>query len=199
MKYISVLGGLAFISLFTFGVVGCSSHGVKPKEGTNSALSESVSSTDSERLKNDPNRVVVEYDEFTKATSYFGEGHVIGGFTGEGISGAVVYLSAFHDAKGSGYSLVVDSMYEAEQYISFNEAVDISGARYPVRKDRHKVECSSGGCLFYETVLVDISRKDIEDRKNTGFRIRLQGSSGRQEINLPAAYLKGFLTKVPAV
>ena len=193
MKINKWVDRLALVSLFALVLTGCTPH-----EGARPVTSVGTSTTDDSRYKTDPNKVDIQYDEFTKATSYFGTTHTDGRLGEYGIIGESVFLSLWRSPEESVYLLNVAATYGGDGFHMFDGAIDISGAKLSAYDSKRDVHCSGGSCTYEEIILLLITRQDIEDRINTGFRFRLEGRYGSQEIKLPAEYVRGFLAKVPA-
>lgn len=74
----------------------------------------------------------------------------------------------------------------------FNQASDISGTPLNVRPLGREVRSNA---TVEERIAIDLPRDFLESRKNQGLNIRLLGSRGSLILEIPSAYIIGFLEK----
>ena len=74
----------------------------------------------------------------------------------------------------------------------FNQASDISGTSLNVRPLSRDVNSNA---TVEEHIAIDLPRDFLESRKNQGLNIRLLGNRGKLIIEIPSAYIIGFLEK----
>ena len=74
----------------------------------------------------------------------------------------------------------------------FSQASDISGTSLNVRPLNRDVNFNA---TVEEHIAIDLPRDFIESRKNQGLNIRLLGRKGSLIIEVPSAYILGFLEK----
>ena len=112
----------------------------------------------------------------------------------EGVYWLTFIKSEISQAKG--YSLRLKTTRGTAQGWAFwGEAFDQNGARLPVEKLASEV--GQGG-ITYELVEVKLTREYLETSASSGVKIRVDGKRASQIINLPPAYILGFLAKVDA-
>jgi len=110
-----------------------------------------------------------------------------------------LYLRGWRDDRTAmiTYQVYITSFYSTE-WRHYNEAYDSDGNRMDFISIDKKVDSCSGarGCYFEETVGLNVTRKYLEDRQDTGIRYKVSGKVGEFTGFLPAAYVKGFLMSV---
>jgi hypothetical protein len=130
----------------------------------------------------------VEHDEYKKTTS----------FTGANASQYnTLLIRGWRDdkTKTARFQIYADSFY-AGQWRFYNDAYDSDGNRLEFTSIDRKVVSCRGGCTYTETVGLTVSRKYLEEHQETGIRFKVSGKAGEFTAELPAAYVKGFISSV---
>ena len=82
----------------------------------------------------------------------------------------------------------------------FDTAYDSEGRRLDVTVlDRSVFSCSSGICLNNETVALNFPMGYLQAHASSGLRLQISGKRGEQVVEVPPAYLTGFMSAVPFV
>ena len=142
--------------------------------------------------------VEVRGTKFDKAITYIGSAVTNG-------DGAIYFLRSWklQGEPVTKHQLYVTIIYTAQtSYFYTNAANDNADSMDVVRIDSEVKKCySSSGCIFNETVGVNIDHDYLTGRQGQGFEIRLtsRNGSGAQFLKVPPNYIKGHLMAIGAI
>ncbi|MNF44651.1 hypothetical protein D3C85_969990 [compost metagenome] len=143
-------------------------------------------------------KVSVNYDEFTKNTTYSSD--PLRKLSSENglINEVVSALAATAKPSGTVYVLVVNHSHESIDANRYNTVLDASGEALQYTKVKTDVSsCHRSMCLYSEMGAIKVTRAYLEARASSGMRIRLQSTLASQIVEIPGTYISTFLESVP--
>jgi hypothetical protein len=141
--------------------------------------------------------VRVERDDFKKFVQYSGP-YVPLGF---GDGGA--YLRGFEASKAELKPLVEPAVQLVVKMVTFrwvffDSAYDADGKALETKVlDRSVGNCGSGVCVHTEIVAITMPRGYLTSHAS-GLKVQISGKGGNYVVAIPAGYIQGFLTAMPA-
>ena len=143
----------------------------------------------------------VKVDDFSKKTT------VISGTCKENPNPSWKYewtMSYLISVKPDSYSLVMSVNYEDKGWRRYLAAVDDSGNSYTGPIDRKVSRCSGVFCSYSETMIVDLTLKQVETIAEKGLNIRMDSANpivstmnpkgeNNRIFQLPASQVRNFL------
>ena len=102
------------------------------------------------------------------------------------------------------YQIYVEDEYTHEIQRSglgwrfYSAAYDSDGNPLPTQKISRTVNwCGRYVCSYLEVLGIDITRKYLEERKESGIAVKISGKNGEEVLSIPAAYVQAFLSVSP--
>jgi len=144
---------------------------------------------------NDPqaiaSNVSVKLDDFKKIVNYTGPNVAE-------MNASRLLLRAWKTEKSqsTSYQIYVSHAF-FNDWRFYDSAYDSNGERLDTSKiDRNVSMCDRYGCMYTETVGLNITREYLEKNKVTGIKFKVSGSKGEAIFFLSGAYVQGFLSIV---
>lgn len=141
--------------------------------------------------------VQVERDDFKKVVQYRAP------FVSLGMADGSAYLRGFEFTNANikpqmepTVQLVV-AMYPRE-WVFFDKAYDSDGKALETKVlDRRVDTCTKYGCTRTESVAITLPRGYLTSHAS-GLKVQISGKGGNYVVAIPAGYIQGFLTAMPA-
>lgn len=143
--------------------------------------------------------IVMKQDDVTQVTSYTGPN------CAENPVDHIVLIRAWQTRdEPATYQIYVSDRYTHERLQGgiggklYDTAHDIDGNALPTEVLARSVNwCGTNECQYIEAVGIAITRPYLEDRIARGLTLKISGTRGDATADVPAAYVRAFLKRVP--
>jgi hypothetical protein len=144
---------------------------------------------------NDPqaiaSKVSVQRDDFMKIVNYIGPN-----VAEENASRLLIRVWKNEQSPSTSYQIYVSHAFFNE-WRFYDSAYDSNGERLDTSKiDTNASMCDRYGCMYTETVGLNVTRGYLEKNKGTGIKFKVSGRKGEAVFSLSGAYIQGFLSVV---
>lgn len=133
----------------------------------------------------------VTYDQYTKTTTVLADMVQ----ESDGFNNITYRLRAGIKGKNNNYVQLYLTYWSQSGWYFLSSADDINGESLPVVTIDSQVESGA----VRETLAVTLSRPYLDSHKLSGMNIRITGKRGSITVQVPSAYIAGFLTKLDTV
>ena len=92
------------------------------------------------------------------------------------------------------YQIYLVDYYHGDWHL-YNKAEDAEGNHLSITLNSRDISsCDYATCSHYEHLVMDVSRKYLENNKMNGLVIRISGSGGEENFFISPAYIQAFLS-----